>query len=171
MKRAPVKVLQSSNGESKIGQPHPDKLLLRRPKKASQAFTIEDQFFIGLAETIKLRPLNFKTSNDQYLYYSQNYPLLLDANADEMAIVRRRTPTPEISNTIAAAKRSVNLKARLNMLESSLDTLDKETEDVDFRTVLRDDVFYPTRWPWNEKKPSEDDLLEETPGDNYAGTG
>ena len=159
VKRPPVTVLQAYVGEPKTYLPHPDKLLLRRPKKATQSFTIDDEFFVSLAESIQLRPLNFKTSNDQYIYYSQNYPLLLDANAEDKTVVRKRTPTPEITSNIAA-KRSVNLKARLNMLESSLDTLDKETEDVDFKTVLRDDVFYPNRWPWNEKKPSEDDLLE-----------
>ncbi|CAG2231613.1 unnamed protein product [Mytilus edulis] len=112
-----------------------------------------------IASSVQLKPLNFKSSNDQYIFYTQNYPLLLDAHAEEKKTIKKRTPTPETMEG-ADLKRTLHLNTRMTELESSLETLDKETEDVDFRTVLRDDVFYPNRWPWNEKKSSGHDIAE-----------
>lgn len=160
LKRPPVTVLQQNGKESNIARPYSDKLLLRRPvTKTSQSLTVDDDLFISIASSVQLKPLNFKSSNDQYLFYTQNYPLLLDAHAEEKKIIKKRTPTPETMEG-ADLKRALQLNTRMTELESSLETLDKETEDVDFRTVLRDDVFYPNRWPWNEKKSSGHDIAE-----------
>lgn len=160
LKRPPVTVLQQNGKESKVARPYSDKLLLRRPvTKTSQSLTVDDDLFISIASSVQLKPLNFKSSNDQYLFYTQNYPLLLDAHAEEKKIIKKRTPTPETMEG-ADLKRALQLNTRMTELESSLETLDKETEDVDFRTVLRDDVFYPNRWPWNEKKSSGHDIAE-----------
>lgn len=154
VKHPAIKVLQQNSEKSKT-RPYPDKLLLRRPTtKSSVPLNVDSELFLSLDSSILLKPINFRTSNEQYKFYSKNYPLLLDANQEENPFYRKRTPTPEVSNS-PEIPREIKLSTRLNRLETSLDTLDRETDDIDFRTVLRDDVFYPNRWPWNEKKSSD----------------
>lgn len=145
VKHPAIKVLQQNSEKSKT-RPYPDKLLLRRPTiKSSVPLNVDSELFLSLDSSILLRPINFKTSNEQHKFYSTNYPLLLDANQEESPLYRKRTPTPEVSDS-PEIPREIKLSTRLNRLETSLDTLDKETDDIDFRTVLRDDEFYPNRW-------------------------
>lgn len=134
-----------------VPRPKFEPTLLRRPTVVqTQPLLEDDSMFKTFTKSVELKPRNFKTSTEQDIFYNKNYPLLLDAYPEEekAAVPRKRAPTPE--KPIAPdVKRAVTLLARLDNLEMAVDTLEKETEDIDFKTVLREDVFYPTIWPWN----------------------
>lgn len=130
--------------------------LLRRPTLIqSEPLTEDETMFQNFTKTIDLKPLNFQNTKDQYIFYSNHYPLILQSQEEEekLSIQRKRTPTPDPLKD-PEERRKITRINRMNYLEDSLDDLERELDDMEFRTVLKDDVFYPQKWPWNKNRDS-----------------
>ncbi|XP_021365562.1 uncharacterized protein LOC110458268 isoform X2 [Mizuhopecten yessoensis] len=139
-----------------LKKPNTDRPLLRRPTPLRTPPVQEtDSQFKHFTKSLELKPKNFATSTEQDIFYNKNYPLLLDTHPEEeaAALPRKRTPTPEICFT-PEMKRGMTITSRIQNLKTEIDTLDQETDGIDFRTVLRDDAFDPAVWPWNKGRSS-----------------
>lgn len=139
-----------------LQKPDADRPLLRRPTPLRTPPVQEtDTQFKHFTKSLELKPMNFATSTEQDIFYNKNYPLLLDAHQEEeiSSLPRKRTPTPEIAFT-PEMKRGISITHRLENLKKEIDMLENETDDIEFRTVLRDDAFDPANWAWNKGRSS-----------------
>lgn len=127
------------------------RLLRRPPVRPTGPITDDNPLFFRFTQTIDLKPKVFKTPQDQEAYYEDKYPLLLHTNPSDAKTPRKpkETKTAEVIED-PALERRLTVISRLEHLEEAVDGLDKETDDCEFLTELRDPVFDPTSFPWNK---------------------
>lgn len=126
--------------------------LLRRPAvRPTSPVTDNDPLFFRFTQTIDLKPKVFKTPQEQEAYYVDKYPLLLHTNPSDAKTPRKPKDT-KTAYVIEdpALERRLTVISRHGRLEEGVDGLEKETDDCEFLTELRDPVFDPTSFPWNK---------------------
>ncbi|XP_062582544.1 uncharacterized protein LOC134244303 [Saccostrea cucullata] len=134
--------------------------LLRRPAvRPTSPINDSDPLFFKFTQTIDLKPKVFKTPQEQEAYYEDKYPLLLHANPSD-AKTPRKPKEPKRAEVIEdpALERRLTVISRLDHLQEAVDGLEKETDDCEFLTELRDPVFDPTTFPWNRPEHRTDEV-------------
>ncbi|KAK3584434.1 hypothetical protein CHS0354_017714 [Potamilus streckersoni] len=124
------------------------RLLQRRPLvNPVEPLSSDDNYFHALADEIDLRPIAFDRHAKSITFYSTHFPLILTQCFGKE---RAKSETKGLGTSFDArdevVERKMYLNGRLEELNTMLDRLEEETEDVRFNTELRSTVFNPIEW-------------------------
>ncbi|KAL3883393.1 hypothetical protein ACJMK2_029661 [Sinanodonta woodiana] len=114
----------------------------------------DDNYFHALADEIDLRPIAFDRHAKSITFYSTHFPLILTQCFGKE---RAKSETKGLFTSFEArnevVERKIYLNDRLQELDTMVDKMEEETEDVKFNTELRSIVFNPIEWQFVKIDP------------------